>query len=415
LALGGFATLGGWSAARGQLVTPPAASSLQANQAALDEVWETARDRFYDLRLHELDWPGLRQRYQLVAASAASAEELAVVINTMLAELGASHTRYYTPEETAYYQLADIFVGALRHRGLERVFPSGEVTYPGIGVFTHVDDRGRTFITGVVEGSPAHRTDLLLGDQILSVDDSAFRPVASFHGKVGIPVSLSIRRKADESPMTVSVTPTEIHPNAMFLRGLRASARIVTAANGVQVGYVHVWSYAGNAYQRALEDLITEGPLRDADALVWDLRDGWGGAEPQYLELFNPHAPTMQMKDRRGNIEFVGVKWRKPVAMLVNGGTRSGKEVLAFGFKQYRLGEIIGTRSAGAVLAATAFLMGNGNLLLLAVADVLVDGQRLEGVGVTPTIEVPFDPAYAAGTDPQLDRAVEVLSVLKKK
>src|ERR1700745_4230359 len=142
LALGGFATLGGWSAARGQLVTPPAASSLQANQAALDEVWETARDRFYDLRLHELDWPGLRQRYQLVAASAASAEELAVVINTMLAELGASHTRYYTPEETAYYQLADIFVGALRHRGLERVFPSGEVTYPGIGVFTHVDDRG---------------------------------------------------------------------------------------------------------------------------------------------------------------------------------------------------------------------------------------------------------------------------------
>jgi carboxyl-terminal processing protease len=123
----------------------------------------------------------------------------------------------------------------------------------------------------------------------------------------------------------------------------------------------------------------------------------------------------MQMKDRRGNIEFVGVKWRKPVVMLINGGTRSGKEVLAFGFKQYRLGEVIGTRSAGAVLAATAFLMSNGNLLLLAVADVLVDGQRLEGGGVTPTIEVPFDPAYAAGMDPQLDRAVEVLSVVKKK
>jgi carboxyl-terminal processing protease len=54
--------------------------------------------------------------------------------------------------------------------------------------------------------------------------------------------------------------------------------------------------------------------------------------------------------------------------------------------------------------------MGNGDLLLMAVADVTVDGQRLEGVGVTPTIEMPFDPVYAAGKDPQLDRAVQVLS-----
>ena len=27
--------------------------------------------------------------------------------------------------------------------------------------------------------------------------------------------------------------------------------------------------------QSALEDLISDGPLKDADALVWDLRGGW--------------------------------------------------------------------------------------------------------------------------------------------
>jgi hypothetical protein len=63
--------------------------------------------------------------------------------------------------------------------------------------------------------------------------------------------------------------------------------------------------------------------------------------------------------------------------MLVNAGTRSGKEVLAYGFKKHKLGEVIGTRTEGAVLAATAFLVGRG-LLLLAVEDVLVDGERLE-------------------------------------
>jgi carboxyl-terminal processing protease len=383
---------------------------VEARRSAFDEVWETVRDRFYDRNLHGLDWPALRNRYQPLAASADSGEQLAVVINTMLAELHASHTQYYTPEDTAYYQLADIFIGALRRRGLDRVFPSGEVTYPGIGAFTHADDQGRTFINGVVEDTPAHQASLLLGDEILAVDGLPFRPMASFRGKVGVPVILSIRRDPSGPSMALSVTPAAIHPNAMFLRGLQASARVVAAANGVRVGYVHVWSYAGGAYQRALEDLIADGPLRDADALVWDLRDGWGGAEPQYLDLFNPNAPTMQVTDRSGHTRIVDVKWRKPVVMLVNGGTRSGKEVLAYGFKRYRLGEIIGTRTAGAVLAASVFLMGNGDLLLLAVADVTVDGQRLEGVGVTPTIEVPFDPVYAAGRDLQLERAVQVLS-----
>ena len=154
---------------------------------------------------------------------------------------------------------------------------------------------------------------------------------------------------------------------------------------------------------------MSEGELRDADALIWDLRDGWGGAVPEYLDLFNTHAPTMQVTDRDGSREFENVKWRKPVAMLVNGGTRSGKEVLAYGFKKYRLGEVIGTRTEGAVLASTAFLIGDG-LLLLAVDDVLVDGERLEGVGVTPTIEVQAAPTSAGGMDPQLDRAVAVLS-----
>jgi carboxyl-terminal processing protease len=403
------ATLGGWPASAqigGRSDAPPG----DTDHTAFDQVWELVRDRFYDPRLHGLDWQAMRARYRPQTASGRSREETAIVVNAMLAELGASHTHYYTPEDPAYYQLADIFTGALRRRGLERVFPTGEVTYPGIGAFTKADDQGRTFVTGVVEGAPAHQAGLLLGDEVLSVDDRPFRPVDSFRGKVGVPVSLWIRRTPVGGPMQISVAPAEIHPNAMFLSGLQASARVVVAGNNARIGYVHVWSYAGRAYQSALEELIADGPLRDADALVWDLRDGWGGAEPQYLDLFNPRAPTMQVTDRNGKTGMVDVKWRKPVAMLINGGTRSGKEVLAYGFKEYRLGELVGVRTEGAVLAATAFLIGDDGLLLLAVEDVLVDGQRLEGVGVAPTTEVAFDPRYAAGRDPQLERAVQILA-----
>jgi C-terminal processing protease CtpA/Prc len=180
--------------------------------------------------------------------------------------------------------------------------------------------------------------------------------------------------------------------------------------NGPRIGYVHVWSYAGRVYQEALKQLISEGELKTADALVLDLREGWGGAVPEYLDLFNARAPTMRLRGRDGRTELDNVKWRRPAALLVNERSRSGKEVLAYGFGKYGLGEVIGSRTTGAVLAATAFLMGNGDLLLLAVDDVRVDGERLEGTGVEPTISVPFDSSYAVGRDPQLGRAVEVLS-----
>jgi carboxyl-terminal processing protease len=408
LAFAATAALSAWPASAettSQTDEAPAASS----QADFDQVWELVRDRFYDPHLNGLDWQEERARFRPQAASARSREDAAAVINAMLAKLGASHTRYYTPEDPAYYQLADIFAGALEHRGLERIFPRGDVSYPGIGVFTESDNQGRTFVTGVIEGAPAHGAGILIGDEILSADDHPFTPVGSFRGKVGAPVSLKIRRASGATPIAVNVSPADLHPNEMFLRGLKDSARVIVS-DKAKIGYVHVWSYASRRIQSALEDLMSDGPLKDADALVFDLRGGWGGAQPQYLDLFNPRAPTMQVKDRNGETGFVDVKWRKPVAMLINEGTRSGKEVLAYGFKQYRLGELIGHRTEGAVLAATAFLIGDDGLLLLAVEDVLVDGQRLEGVGVTPTIEVPFDWRYAAGGDPQLDRAVQVLA-----
>ncbi len=331
---------------------PPRARA-DSNEAVLEEVWQTVRDHFYDPGLHGLDWASVRARYAPQAAAAGSEEALAAVINTMLAELHASHTELYTPAEPAYYQLADIFAGALRHRGLERVFPGGKITYPGIGIFTGSDAAGHSFVTGVIADAPGQRAGLLVGDEIVAADGAPFRPVLSFRDKIGSPVVLSIRRRAGGAVEPIIVTPAELQPHEMFLQGLRASARLIPTSNGRRIGYVHVWSYASDAYQEALEQLLGQGVLKDADALVLDLREGWGGAVPDYLDLFNARAPTMQVRDRNGRVRLDNVKWRRPVAMLVNERSRSGKEVLAYGFEKYRLGAVIGSRTSGAVLAAT--------------------------------------------------------------
>ena len=74
------------------------------------------------------------------------------------------------------------------------------------------------------------------------------------------------------------------------------------------------------------------------------------------------------------------------------------------------VGPVVGTRTAGAVVGGSPTVIRPGMLLYIAVLDVLIDGERLEGRGVEPDIAVPFELPYANGADPQLDAALEALT-----
>ena len=183
-------------ASTARAVEPPEAeaAALPGGVATFEEVWQTVRDRFYDPHLRGVDWPAMRERYRPDAARATSEQGLGRVINRMLSELRASHTQYYTPDETEYYQLADIFAGALRRRGLERAFPGGRIAYPGIGILAQANPQGASVVTGVIDGTPARQAGLLIGDEIVSADGAPFQPVAL------VPRQDRQRRHADRAP-----------------------------------------------------------------------------------------------------------------------------------------------------------------------------------------------------------------------
>jgi len=74
------------------------------------------------------------------------------------------------------------------------------------------------------------------------------------------------------------------------------------------------------------------------------------------------------------------------------------------------MARLVGERTAGAYLGGGPSCLSDGALLVLAMSEGRVDGERLEGRGVAPDIEVPFDFRYAAGEDRQLARALDLLS-----
>ena len=401
------------SAAKALLDGSAASATSPAGPAPADvfeQVWETVNRRFFDPDFNGVDWQAVRERYRPPAAQARSQAELASAINEMLGLLRTSHTRLFTPDEPAYYQLLGVFlpVNDDLRRALERAGVDGRAEYSGIGVFTQEID-GQTFVRAVLDGGPAARAGLLAGDALLAADGQPFHPMRSFVGRATEPVALTIQRTpSPDSRQEITVVPAMLDGTTMFLDAMRASIDLVERG-GRQIGYVHVWSYAGTQYQEELEQTLLFGRLREADALVLDLREGWGGASPSYLNLFTPRTINVTSIARGRGPRSFSSGWSKPVVMLVNENTRSGKELLAYGFRRHGIGPVVGSRTAGAVVQGYLSAMDDGSLLYVAVGDALVDGdQRLEGVGVAPDIEVPFSVAYAQGADPQRERAIEV-------
>ncbi|SDB08033.1 S41 family peptidase [Bauldia litoralis] len=327
-------------------------------------------------------------------------------IDFVLASLDVSHTGRFAPEELAYYELVDVFRYGLRER-IRQIFPpDGDVTYAGIGIAS-VADGDRVFITDVYDGGPADRAGLLVGDEILAVDDEPFAEIGSFRNKAGRSAAVSIRRTADGAPFDISVPVEKLSPADTFVSAIAGSAEVIEH-DGYGIGYLRLWAYTERAVEGVIEEALT-GPLAEADGLVLDLRSRWGGAPGDAADTFVGGSPEMTMVFRDDKIDLIHARWRKPIVAIIDEGTRSGMEILAYALKENGV-TLIGEPTAADVLAGRAFWLPDGSLLEIAVADVFVDGGRLEDVGVQPDIAVPFDFRHAAGADPQRDAAIEELS-----
>ncbi|KAI9131744.1 S41 family peptidase [Acaryochloris sp. CCMEE 5410] len=383
-------------------------SVSSAQPSLLDAVWSTVNENFYDPKFNSLDWAALKSQYQPQVAKASSRAEKAEVINEMLDQLQTSHTHLFTVDEPAYYQVLGIFYPRIKElrTQLKSTFPEGKVQYEGIGIVTQAI-QGKTFIKTIFEGSPAAKAGLKVGDQILNVAGQPFQAIQSFKGKADQPIKVRIQRTADPNDQqTITVTPKRFDCTQMFVEAIANSVQVIET-DGQRIGYIHVWSLAGDSHQQELEDEVIYGRLKNADALVLDLRDGWGGDPMTALHLFTSRGPSLTSIRRNGATSTYQGQWNKPVVMLVNEGSRSAKEILAYGFQQYDIGPVVGSSTAGAVVAGRPYLMPDQSLLYVAVSDVYIDKTaRLEGVGVTPDVVVPFPIPYAQGQDPQKERAI---------
>jgi carboxyl-terminal processing protease len=326
-------------------------------------------------------------------------------IDSVLASLQASHTGRFKPDTIDYFELADIFRGAIRH-DMRRLFPpEGEASYPGIGMIARPVN-GLWFVSDLYDGLPAARAGVEVGDEVVTVDGAPYHEITSFAGKVGRKVTLKLRRRPDAELTSLDVPVVSLKPLPMFEEAIEHSAEVFER-DGRRIGYIRMWTLAAPRSMRAVEKALAEGKLKDVDGLVLDLRGRWGGGSSDAAELFLGDTPPFKLVGRDGKNLLANVRWHRPLVALIDEGSRSGLEVFAYALKSNGI-PLVGSRTAGALLAGRAYLLPDDSLLELAVSDAVIgDDVRLEGSGVMPDVPVPFSLPYAAGQDPQRDAAIE--------
>jgi carboxyl-terminal processing protease len=349
--------------------------------ATFDKTVKLVNEHFYDRTFRGLDWPVLVEHHRSQITATTSDEQLERILSELLATLKTSHTEFVSSSDQEYWALKSIFSGRI----------DGAPTKQIGAWFTRLD--GKWFIKNVFSGGPAAMAGLLPGDEILSVNGKPFSPVDSFSGNT-LRI-LTIKRAQRQNPLQIRIRPVNESFQRSMLRASNESFKILNA-DKKRIAYFHLWSGTHNSFKNSLKVAATEA-AKKSDVFVLDLRDGFGGASPEYLEPFFQRAygsPAV---------------YSKPLVILINDGVRSGKEWITYVLKEADRAILIGSRTKGYFLAGMPFEIRRGRFLLYLAVNEDPTMPKLEGNGIYPDIEIPFNLPYSEGRDPVLESALKYI------
>lgn len=363
-----------------------------------DQAWRVFKDQYYDRNYNGVDWEAVRARHKPKATRARSQAEVHEAIIAMIGELKTSHGELI--EADAYTRFYDAEAKAR----LE----------PQFGIVVRRLEEG-FFVAEVLHGSAAAAAGILRGDRLLAVDgqppDATHMLPVPYDAGLGGPrayrlpsreagdtvrVELERFQRPKYGRMTTTITATRWNA----VEASRASRRVITHW-GLKFGYMRLYHVLSEDIVLFLEEFLAQ--LDDAEGFVLDLR-GQGGLPPlinRTLECFDANTRGKPL-------------WDRPVVALVDKSSRSAKEALAHVWRQRRVGPLVGTTTAGAVLGATFSKLKDGAWLMVPVMDMrsMTGGVVLEGRGVTPDYLVTDDLPWSEGADPILAKGVDVLANL---
>lgn len=360
---------------------PPAAVDYSLDEKSASSLVAKVDDlvskNFFNVDQVTKDWKPALSAEREALVNSKTIFEFSSAMNQALAKLKASHTQFVTRNDEAFYFMRSLFGRFARHG------KKMEGDFVGLGVGGAHAEKNQ--VRYVLDASPAMAAGFKRGDKIISIDGQPYTGYDLWYGKTGKEVSVVVKRKDAELKLTVKPEKKDFLDS--YVEASEKSAKIMNEGK-YKIGYYHFWS-GGEGSTDAFSEAVGSSLLQ-ADALILDLRDGYGGASFDDLNLFfRPKSAFPDMKNvSRSGSSTMRQYFDKPLVLLTNKGVRSGKELMAFGIKRSKRGTLIGDTTAGYVLGGRFVPLDANCALYVAAVDVFLDGERLEGKGVEPDIVV---------------------------
>ncbi len=367
------------------------------------EVWRIERDFFYDPSLHGVDWKTAEQKYEPYAESVASRGDLNYLFEEMLGELTVGH----------------LFV-----RG--GTFPEVKRVKGGLLGADYKIENGRYRFAKVYDGenwNPQMKAPLTqpgvnvaAGEYLLAVNGRDVQPPANlysfFEETAGKSVVLRVGPNADGTgSREVTVIPVENEGALRNLAWIEENRRKVDQMSGGRLAYVYLPDTGGGGFTNFNRYYFAQVGKQGA---VIDERFNGGGQIADYI-IGNLSRPLTNFFMTRAGEPFTTPQEAifGPKAMIINEYAGSGGDAMPWLFRQRNIGPLIGKRTWGGLVGIFGFpaLMDGGTVTAPNLAFYNLKGEwDVENHGVTPDIEVEYDPALVrAGHDPQLEKAVQVV------
>ncbi|HEU4573107.1 MAG TPA: S41 family peptidase, partial [Candidatus Limnocylindrales bacterium] len=331
-------------------------------------------------------------------------------IKGMIAALGDPYSSYLTSDE--FKQSLQGINGEFEGIGAEIATKDAK---GADSTCTTLGNDCRLTIVAPLQGSPAEKAGLKPADVVTAVDG---QPVTGqtvdqvrdrIRGPKGSKVTLSILRGA--TPMQLAITRDVIQQQEVTTKDLAAG----------KIGYIRIAGFSDTA-ANAVADAVKKDVGAGEKALILDLRGNPGGfvtAARSIASQFVGSGPIYWQQDAKGNKLEVdaepGGAATDPsikVVVLIDKGSASASEIVAAALKESDRATLVGDTSYGkGTVQQWHDLSDDNGGFRLTVARWLTPQQHwIHGVGITPDVKVTVPANTAPGQDPQLDRAVQLLT-----
>ena len=253
-------------------------------------------------------------------------------------------------------------------------------TYNGIGALVGPRN-GKFTVFMVFEGTPAEKSGLRLGDEIIKIDgvDITTRkdsdPGKLLKGQNNTSARLAVRRFGNKDLIELNIARDVVKSTNVPYFGMITD----------EIGYIDLKDFTGTA-SREVKNAYNELKAKGMKKLILDVRDNPGGLLNMAIDISNVFiAKEAEIVSTKGKI----ADWNKtynalnpaldtemPIAVLTSSNSASAAEIVSGVIQDYDRGVLIGQRTYGKGLVQTTRDLSYGTKLKITVAKYYIPSGR---------------------------------------